>query len=165
VLAAALGGGLGLAAGLGRRDPRAGLTAALGGALGGVVAVAATSAIAVPLFFRYNEPDSGLLILFPVHAAILAAVGAGGGLGFGLGLGDRHRIASALLAGILGGLLGAFVFEAIYGVMYPLARTFEPIPDQWTPRVAAHLCVALCTCLVVGLSLVRGRVKASAPAG
>jgi hypothetical protein len=153
VLGAALGVGLGLAAALARRDRKAGLIAALLGGLAGVIAVAGTSWIMVPLFFRFNSPESGLLYLFPTHAVIFAAAGGAGGLGFGLALRDRQQIGEAVLAGILGGILGTIVFEAALAVAFPTVRTFEPIPDERTPRLLVHFCVAVCTGLLVGFSI------------
>jgi hypothetical protein len=158
-LGAVLAGALGLAAGLARRSPRSGLLAALIGIVAGAVAGAGSSAALAPLFTRYNDLESGLMILFPTHAGIFMAIGAAAGLAFALGLEERRKLVGAVLAGTFGALLGTFVFEAIDALAFPLVRTLEIIPPERAPRLLVHLCVAFFTALLVGLSA--GDVSAS----
>jgi hypothetical protein len=162
VLGAALASALGLAAGLARGSARSGLLASVIGIVAGVVAGAGSSAVLTPVFSRYNNLESGLLVLFPTHAGIFMAIGATAGLAFALGLEDRRTIAGAVLGGMFGALLGTFVFEAIDAVAFPLVRTLEIIPPERSPRLLAHFCVAVFSAVLVGLSAgamraIRGR--------
>ena len=81
--------GLGLIGGLAAGSPRRAILGALGGGLAGAVAGAGLSWVVVPIFFRFQTPDAGLLVLFLSHAAIFTGIGAMAGLALGLGLGDR----------------------------------------------------------------------------
>ena len=86
----ALGVTLGLSGGLSKGTPR---TAMTGAAIGGLAAAAAggiLSWIAIPIFFRFFDPESGFLILFLTHAEIFAGIGAASGMALGIGLGDRR---------------------------------------------------------------------------
>ncbi len=141
----ALGVTLGLSGGLSRGTPRTAMTGAAIGGLAGVVAGGVLSWIAVPLFFRFFDPESGMLILFMTHAAIFAGVGAASGMALGLGLGDRRLLARALFGGLIGAFLGTMAFETANALAFPLMRTFEPMPDERIPRVLMYFCVAILT--------------------
>jgi len=71
------------------------------------------------------------------------AVGLSGGLAFGLGLGGG-RIARAVIGGLLGSVLAAIIYEIAGAVAFPLDRTIQPIAEAASPRLIAHLAVALC---------------------
>jgi hypothetical protein len=169
-----LGLGLGLMGGLARGTPRSGWTGAIVGGLGGVLAGAALSWALVPLYFQlqdsaaqaeYKNPDapSGLLLLlFLTHAGICAGVGAFAGLGLGLGLGARKRILVALIAGMFGGCVGAFAFDAVNCLLFPLMRTFTPVPDERVPRLVAQLCVSVATAFIAGLAAAEPRRSSAA---
>ncbi len=128
--------------------------AVAGGAVGAATG-AAVSWIAVPLFYRYQDPDSGLLVLFLTHAAIFGSVGAASGLALGLGMEDRSRLGPAILGGCLGALIGTMALEASNSLAFPLMRTFEPIASQGAARGLSYACVAVSTALSSGLAAER----------
>jgi hypothetical protein len=152
VLAAALG----LIGGWVAGSPRKAGLGAVGGGLAGAVAGAGLSWAAVPLFFRYLDPEWGFTTLFLMHSAIFIGIGAVSGLGLGLGLGDGRSLVTALLGGVLGSFLGTVSLEATNSLAFPLMRTFEPIATEWIPRLVMYLCVAGATALVAGLVAGRG---------
>jgi hypothetical protein len=148
VLAAALG----LTGGLARGGASRGGRVALIGGLAGAGAGAGLAYLSVPLFFRFLNPESGLVELFLTHGAIFGGLGAVAGTALGLGLADRQAVGRTLMGGLLGGLLGALVFETANSIAFPLLRTYQPVPAELAPRVLAHCCVALCTALAAGLA-------------
>jgi hypothetical protein len=151
-----LGAGLGLLGGWADGSARrAGLGAVVGG-LAGALSGAGLSWAAVPLIFRYQDPESGLMILAMTHAAIFIAIGGTAGLGLGLGLGDGSSIARALMGGLLGGFMGTVALEAVVSLAFPLMRTFEPIASEQTPRLLLYLCVAVPIALLAGLATGKG---------
>ena len=86
------------------------IRATFGGVAGGI-AGAALSAVAVPIFFRYQNPETdaatmGLVLMFFTHAAIFAGIGATSGMALGRGLGDWGKIVPALFGGLLGASSG-----------------------------------------------------------
>jgi hypothetical protein len=131
------------------RDSLAGMVL---GTLVGAGAGGGISWVVTPLFFRYQNPESGLLILFMTHAAIFGGIGAAAGLALGLGLGDRPAMVRAVFGGLLGALFGTIALESINSLAFPLMRTFEPIPSEPTPRLVEYVCVAVCTALFAGLA-------------
>jgi hypothetical protein len=154
LLGALLGLTLGLIGGLAVGSPRSGFVSAVIGITVGAAAGAGISFAAVPVFFRYQDPEfGGFLGLFLTHAAIFAGVGAAAGLALGYGLGDRPALGRALFGGLLGGLVGTFVFETVNSLAFPLMRTFEPIPSERLPRILVHLCIAVCAALIAGLAV------------
>jgi len=154
LLGLALGLSLGLVGGLAVGSPRSGF---MGAVIGGTIAAAAgagMSWVVVPLFFRYRDPEAGGLIgLFITHAAIFTGVGAAAGLALGFGLEDRRALGRALFGGILGALVATFVFETASSLAFPFLFTFQPVPGEQLPRLLAHMCVAICTSLAVGLAV------------
>jgi hypothetical protein len=140
---------------------RARASAAVGAVVAGL-AGAAIAFAAIPLFFRFLDPESGgLLLLFLTHGAIFAGIGATAGLALGLGVGDRSSLSRAAFGGLLGGLLGTFIFDSALSLMFPLMRTFQPIPDEPAPRWIAHLCVAIFVAFSAALAVgsPRGRQR------
>jgi hypothetical protein len=155
LLGVLLGIGLGLTGGWASGSMRSGWKGALVGGVAGGVAGAALSAVFVPIFFRFQDPDTdaatlGLLLLFFTHAAIFAGIGAASGLALGWGSGDRGTIGQALVGGLLGAIVGTFAFEVINSLLYPMVRTYEPVPTEPTPRMLLHLCVAVGTAVLAG---------------
>lgn len=148
-----LGLSLGLIGGLAIGSLRSGFMGAVIGSAIGAAAGAGMSWVVVPLFFRYQTPESsGLLSLFITHAGIFIAVGAAAGLALGIGLDDRPALGRALFGGILGALVATFVFETASSLAFPLMRTYQPVPGEQLPRLLAHMCVAICTSLAAGLA-------------
>jgi hypothetical protein len=153
LLGLSLGVCLGLAGGLAGGSARtAGLGAAGGGIAGAIVGGGMAYGI-VPLFYRYFDPEQGLLVLFFTHAAIFAGLGAAAGSGLGLGLGNRSALAGSIFGGMLGAVVGTVAFETANSLAFPLMRTYEPISTDWFPRMLVFLCVAIGTALVAGLAV------------
>jgi hypothetical protein len=152
LLGLVLAAGLGLIGGWAAGSPRGAGLGAVGGGLAGALAGAGLSWAAVPLFFRYLEPESGFLILFLTHAAIFIGIGGATGLGLGLGLGDGPSTVTALLGGLLGGFIGTAVLETVNSLEFPLMRTFEPIASERIPRLVMYLCVAAAIAGLAGLA-------------
>jgi hypothetical protein len=152
LLGLALGAGLGLVGGWAAGSSRSTTVGVVLGGLIGAAAGAAFSWVVVPLYFRYENPEQGMTILFVAHAVIFMGIGAASGLALGLGLGDRPATVRALLGGLLGGFLGTMALATVYSVAYPLMRTFEPIAPEPIPRLVMYLCVATGIGLVAGLT-------------
>jgi MFS family permease len=140
---AILGLALGMAGGLARRSPRAGLAAA---ALGLVLGAAASGGAAlglVPIYFRNENPEYDPLVLsLLTHAGIWMAAGAAAGLAFGVGLGGRARAARAAMGGLLGAAGGTMLYEMVGALAFPLAKTSQPVSEAVATRLLAHLAVA-----------------------
>jgi hypothetical protein len=152
ILGLLLGVALGITGGLAIGSLRSALLAALIGGVLGAAAGSGLAALLVPVFYRFMDPESGLLWLFMVHAGTFSAVGAAGGFALGWGLGDRHALWRATLGGFFGGLIGAFALETIISVEFPFLRTFDPVISEPIPRVAAHLCAAFAAALLAGIA-------------
>ena len=153
LLGLVLGISLGLTGGLARGGSRPALTGAIGGGVAGAAAGGGLSFALVPLFFRYEDPEGGgLLVLFLTHAGIFAGIGAASGLALGLGLNDRPALSRALFGGLLGALIGTVAYETALATAFPLLRTYEPLSTEWVPRLLAHLLVAACAALLAGLA-------------
>jgi hypothetical protein len=155
LLGVLLGVGLGLTGGWASGSVRSGLKSALVGGVAGGVAGTALSAVFIPIFFRFQDPETdaatlGLLLLFFTHAGIFAGIGAASGLALGWGSGDRRTIGQALIGGLLGAVIGTFAYEVIISLLYPMVRTYEPVPTDPTPRKLLHLCVAVGTAVLAG---------------
>jgi hypothetical protein len=144
MLGAALGAALGLGGGLARGAARSGLVAGAVGAVVGLAAAAAASALAVPLFYRYLDPEfGGLLVPTLTHGLVLACLGAAGGLALGMGAGGRRQIVAAVVGGIVGGIVATVAYELILAVLFPLIRVEEPIPTERLARAVMHLTAAV----------------------
>jgi hypothetical protein len=175
LLGGLLGLGLGLTGGLARGTSRSGWIGGTVGGLAGIVAGAALASTLVPLFYQlqdsashaeFKNPDAPtnlLLLLFLTHAGICAGIGAAGGLGLGLGLGDRRMLVVAVIAGAFGGCVGAFAFDTINSLLFPLMRTYAPIPEERIPRLVAQLCVAVGTAFIAGLAASEPRRRSASP--
>jgi hypothetical protein len=150
-----LGGFLGLSGGLAAGSARSAFTGAAFGAVAGPAIGAALSFAFVPLFFRFLNPEQGLLILSLTQAGIFAGIGAVSGTALGVGLNDRSALGRALFGGLLGALLGTVLFGTVLSLAFPLFRTFEPIPTEPIPRLMMHLSVAVCIGVLAGLAVIR----------
>lgn len=154
VLGLALGLALGLVGGLTAGAPAFGLARAAAGGLIGLVLAAGVSWIAIPIFFRFLDPESGgLLLVFMTHAEIFLTVGATAGLALGLGLGDKQAMVRALFGGLFGALIGTISLEIITALEFPMMRTFQPISSEPLPRLLAHVCVAVGASFVAALAV------------
>jgi hypothetical protein len=147
-----LGAALGLVGDLPGGGASPGGRAALIGGLAGAGAGAGLAYLSVPVFFRYLNPESGLVELFLTHSVIFGGLGAAAGVGLGLGLADTQALGRTILGGLLGGLLGALALETTISLAFPLMRTYQPVSAELAPRVLGHLCVALCIAVVAGLA-------------
>ena len=166
LLGLSLGVCLGLTGGLAGGSTRRAIFGAVGGGITGAVGGGGLSYAIVPFFFRFFDPEQGLLVLFFTHAAIFAGVGAAAGLGLGIGLGERSAPSASVFGGMLGALIGTFTFETANSIAFPLMRTYEPISTEWLPRLLVYLCVAIGTALMAGLAAgLSSRKPAPAPVG
>jgi len=145
-----LGLALGIAGGLVRRSPTAAVAAGLAGlVLGAALGAGATRAV-LPYYHATRaaandeNKTNDLALALMTHGAIWTAVGAAAGLAFGLGLGGGGRIARAILGGILGACLAAGIYEFAGALIFPTEETFRPMAVTATPRLLAHLGVAIC---------------------
>jgi hypothetical protein len=157
-----LGVSLGLVGGWAIGSFRSGLWGVIIGAVAGGAAGAGLSAIVVPIFFRFQNPETdassmGLLLLFLAHATIFAGIGATSGLALAWGSGNRKLIVPALVGGALGAVFGTFAFELINSLLYPLVRTYEPMPSEAVPRILIHVCAAMGTAFGAALAVGGGR--------
>jgi hypothetical protein len=152
LLGAAMGLTMGLAGGLARGDRRAGVRAGLVGLSLGAIAGAGTG---LPLAWVYYKNQRAIVddLFQPMllHGGTWGAVGAVGGLAFGLGLGGRASAVRTVLGGLLGAALGTVLFELVGAVLFPLARTVQPLALSWDARMLARLSVA--TLAAVGAAL------------
>jgi hypothetical protein len=95
--------------------------------------------------FSDEDHNSDLALALRTHAAIWLAVGTAAGLALGFGLGGGGaQVARATLGGILGAGLAAVIYEFGGALVFPLAETFQPVAKYPTPRLMAHLTMALC---------------------
>jgi len=163
-LGALLGGALGLTGGLARRSIRwAGIASTVGVVAGAAVGSLASMALTY-VFYRWNEPESGNMILPTlVHGGIWVPLGAAAGLALGLGVGGLRSIADGLLGGIAGAIVATLVFETFSAISFPLLRVLEPVPAERASRLVAHLVVALGIALAGAFALNRKRVERAGP--
>jgi hypothetical protein len=155
-LGAALGALLGLAGALARGAARSGLAVALaglliGGGTGAIAAVAATQG-----FYRYLDPESGLILPFLTHAAIWVPIGAAGGAALGLGLGGGRRVLQGIVGGVMGVLIATITFEFINAIAFPTDRVDAPIPGSLLARLLAHGLVGVLAALGAAYGLQGG---------
>ncbi len=143
-----LGLTMGLAGGLARRSPSAGIRSAVLGLLFGVAAVSSTALVVLPIFFKKYDPQSGDLVLpLLTHSAIWSAVGAIGGLAFGLGLGGQGRWKATLVGGLVGGAAATIIYEIVGAVAFATSKTELPLSSSITTRGIAHLLVPILTAI------------------
>jgi hypothetical protein len=140
LVGAAAGLSLGLAGGLARRN----LPAALGAGVVGLVLAGAAGAAAGQLTAPFAYRDVELLAnsatrSLLIRGAIYAAVGLASGLAFGIGLGGRGAILNAAVGGLLGALAATVVYEVAGSLMFPVARTYQPIATTAGARYFAEL--------------------------
>ena len=155
VQGALLGLLLGLAGGLAGRSARRG---AIGGVAGMLIGGAMAASASMGLFMAYLkgvDPNSGDLIRpMLTHGAVWSLVGAAGGLGFGLGLGEgRASIVRATLAGLIGAVLGAVLYEVGGAILFPMAKTNDPIAESGPARLLAQAATCVLAALAVGLTV------------
>jgi hypothetical protein len=143
---------LGLIGGWEAGSSRAAMRGAGGGGLAGAAVGIGLSWATVPLFFRFENPETGFTTLVLTHAAIFIGIGGASGLALGLGLGDRPAMVRALFGGLLGGFLGTAALATVYSLAFPLMRTLEPVASERTARLSMYLCEAVCTALLTGLA-------------
>jgi hypothetical protein len=154
LLGATLGLSMGLAGGLARRDGRAGAKASLIGLSLGVLVGAGTGLPLAWVFYK-NEWANASDLIQPMllHCGTWGAVGTVGGLAFGLGLGGRATAARTLFGGLLGAALGTAFFELAGAILFPLARTGQPLALSWGSRLLARLSVSTLAALGAALAV------------
>jgi hypothetical protein len=140
---AILGGVLGLAGGLLRRNALAGLIAALVGSGLGAIAAGAAAYFLLPMYFKNVDPQANALT-YPLltHGGIWAAAGLAAGLAFGLGAGGRGRWARCAVGGLLGGVFATMVYDLVGAIVFPLDKTSQPVSATIVTRLFAQFAVA-----------------------
>ncbi len=165
ILGACLGGCLGIAGGLARRSASA---AMIWGSVGSVLGLTLGAGLSFALFPSYfwardNYSLDELIASIALHGLIWAPLGGAAGLALALGLGERQLCGRALAAGLMGALLGAVAYDLIGALLFPLARTADPVAATALNRLVSRLMVSLATALFVSLSLSEPRSGRSAP--
>ncbi len=164
-LGASLGGCLGIAGGLVRRDRRSGLRASGFGLVAGALGCAAVSLALLPLYdsYRRGHPDEASRdLMYPllVHAGIWSIAGAAGGAAFALGLGRRKGIAQAAIGGLVGAIAGTIAYELIGVAAFPNAATTQFVSSSWPTRLMARGAVALLAALGIAEAMKPTRAPA-----
>ncbi len=160
-----LGMVLGATGGQSRRSPRAAILGGVTGLILGGAAGAGTTLALVPSFHQARaaaseeDHNKDLGLALRTHGGIWLAVGAAAGLALGIGLGGGARMARAIVGGILGAVIGAAIYEFGGAILFPASQTFQPMAFEATPRLLAHLSVALC--VAVGALLVADHLSLS----
>jgi hypothetical protein len=162
----ALGGALGLAGGLARQALGRGLVAGVVGALAGTLAAVGAVACAVPVFYRFVDPEMGIMPPAMTHLVIFGAIGAAAGMALGIGQGGRPVLARALVGGLAGGLFGALAYDVAAAMSFPDMRVFDPIPREAAerlPRLVMNLSAALLVSVLAVASIQPRRRSKPAP--
>ena len=165
ILGACLGGCLGMAGGLARRSASA---AMIWGSVGSVLGLTLGAGLSFALFpsfcwARDNYQLHELIASIALHGLIWVPLGAAAGLALALGLGKRQLCGRALAAGLTGALLGAVAYDLIGALLFPLARTADPLAETSLNRLISRLLVSLATAFLVSLSLSEPRSGRPAP--
>jgi hypothetical protein len=158
LLGIAVGGGLGVAGGLGRRSSRAALWAGLLGVALGAAAGAGMSLALLPLYntYKVRHPDEAsrdLVLPLLVHLGVWSVVGAAGGLTFGVGLGVRGVLPKVVFGGLVGAAVGTAVYELVGAAAFPAAKTAQFVSATWPTRLFARLAVTVAAALGVVLAV------------
>ncbi|WP_165251350.1 hypothetical protein [Paludisphaera soli] len=146
---------LGLAGGLLRGDSRRGLVGggvglALGGLVGGLAPLG-LHRLAFELQDRYMVDT--LLAGTAAQTAVAGLIAAVAGAGFGLALGGVRTVPRFAALALLGGVAGALIYATVGAAVFPLAETDRALATERTPRLLAHLLVALGAGAGLGLGL------------
>jgi hypothetical protein len=143
------------------------LVAGLAGAVLGILGGVGASWVLLPIFYQYQSPISGDLILpLLTHGGVWSVVGAAGGLALGLGLGSLGRALRAGLGGLLGAAVGAIAFEAVGAFAFPNDETDQPISKTWVTRLIVRLLIAIPAAAGAALAVQTGpRAKQPTEAG
>ena len=148
-LGALLGLTLGVVGGLSRRSARGAVTSGLIGLVLGGTLAAGTTFLILPWHHAHFAPPSPdnvnqqLGLSVATRGTIWMIIGAVAGLALGRGLGGG-RVARAVAGGILGAAAAAVIHEIAGAVLFPLDKTSLLIAMTSTPRLLAHLTLALC---------------------
>jgi hypothetical protein len=141
---ALLGLTLGVAGGAARRLVAAAGRAGLAGlVLGGGVGGGAAASLG-RIYFAHQDPlDDSLLLPLLTHVGIAAA--AGGAAGWVLGLGLGGSVGRTIGGGVLGAAGGACLYELVGALVFPNARTGDPVSAAPVTRMFFLLAVSLLT--------------------
>jgi hypothetical protein len=149
-----LGFAMGLAGGLARRSPSAGIGTAVLGLVIGSAAAGSTALGAVWTFYKLHDPQSTDLVLpLFTHVAIWAIVGAVGGLFFGIGLGANGRWKPALAGGLMGAIMATVLYEIVGAIVFASSKTELPLSSSSVTRAMAQLLVTVLAALGVAVAL------------
>ncbi|RUL89134.1 hypothetical protein [Tautonia sociabilis] len=144
-----------------------GRSGAIGGAAGlaaGGLLGAGGASILFSIYLENVDPNANDL-LFPlaIHAGVWSLVGLAGGLALGLGAGGgRSRIARVAVGGLVGGAIGAAVYEVGGAILFPIAKTSQPIAEEAMARLLAHSVTSVLAALVAAMSLAEPKPRRGA---
>ncbi|WP_145277241.1 hypothetical protein [Tautonia plasticadhaerens] len=142
----------GAAAGGSKRSAAVGGVAGL--VLGGLVGAGAAFGLASVYLENADPISHDLLLPLATHASLWGLIGGVGGLALGLGGGGGGaRVAKAAVGGLVGGAIGAAAYEILGAILFPLARTSEPVADSTAARLFAHATTNVLAALVAAMAL------------
>jgi hypothetical protein len=155
LLGGVLGLSLGLAGGLERRSI---VAAARAGGIGLVLGAAVGAVLPLVVVLPYKRvlverTTDDLLLSFGLHATLWGPLGAVGGLAFGIGRGSRGQALGLLIGGLAGVIVGTIVYDAIGGLVTPMAGTGDTLSTTWPTRLLARLLVAVGAAAAIGLTI------------
>ena len=111
----------------------------LGGALG-----AAGSFGSFTAFHALTDANSQDIIpSLLAHSGVAALVGAAAGLAFGMGSRGRGMALRAAIGGLVGAALGACLYEILGAILFPVAKTGDPLAASGSARFLWHVLVDL----------------------
>ena len=153
VQGALLGLLLGIAGGMASGSAR---RAAIGGFVGMVIGAALAASASMGLFMAYlkgvDSVSDDLIKPMLTHGAVWSLVGGAGGLAFGLGLGGgRASIVRATIGGLVGAVLGTVLYEVGGAILFPLAKTTDPLAETGPARLFAQ--AATCVLAALGAAM------------
>ena len=160
VQGAVLGLLLGLAGAVSGGSTRsAAVGAGAGLVLGGLVGAGAAFGLSSVYLENADPISNDLLLPLATHATLWGLIGGAGGLALGLGSGGGGgaRVAKAAIGGIVGAAIGAAAYEVLGAILFPLARTSEPIAESAPARLFAHASTNILAALMAAMALAEQR--------
>ena len=130
---------LGLAGGLASRPVRVGRLAGLSGLLlGGALGAAGSFGVFTTFHALIDANSQEIIPSLLAHSGVAALMGAAGGLAFGMGSGGRGTAIRAAIGGLVGAALGASLYEIVGAILFPVAKTGDPLAASGAARFLWH---------------------------